>query len=191
MLTITPYITNMDNSSDSTILSEEERYLYTKSDADQGRDAEVILYESMALERFRREAQVYVGNHTMKWAGACFRDCRVGVYPVRNTEADPILIQYYDADNELQTLASSYYSIMPSDRSTAIVFGNGLPSVYDRPDAVQMTFKVGYSAAEVPALIKQAVVQQVAYWFDKPAEANKRFQTTFDYVIDIMRLTWV
>lgn len=172
-------------------LTEDEWYLFTKSSASEGRIGEINLYEMAGLQRLRREAQVYIGANEMKATAAAFCDCRFGVYPISQAEGEEPVISYYDTDNELQVLAESNYTILPSDRGTSIIFGDNLPSVYDRPDAVVFELTVGYAADAIPELMKHAIIQNVCYWFDNPAEANKRFQTTFDYVVDLFRLTWV
>ena len=74
-------------------------------------------------------------------------------------------ITYYDANNASQTLSSSYYSLIEDDLSPAAVWGSTvtLPNLYDREDAIRVTFVAGYGAASaVPAAIKAAMFLIVA-----------------------------
>jgi uncharacterized phiE125 gp8 family phage protein len=60
-------------------------------------------------------------------------------------------ITYYDADNSSQTLASSNYHVeTDADGSGRIVWATDatIPSLYDRPDAITVTFTTGYTAIE-------------------------------------------
>lgn len=88
--------------------------------------------------------------------------------PLQSVES----IQYYDADNALQTFASSNYVVITDD-----LFGRveltpaaSWPVAYDRDDAVQINFTAGYGAynadpAAVPEGIRQAILLYVAELF--------------------------
>jgi len=75
-------------------------------------------------------------------------------------------ITYFDADDQEQTLGDIYRAydetlgpFLWQKQNTA------LPSTYDRPDAVKVTFTCGYGDADaVPAPIKQAVSLLVGFW---------------------------
>lgn len=74
-------------------------------------------------------------------------------------------ITYYDTTNQSQTLSSANYSLLADDQSPAAVwaFNATLPAVYDREDAIRITFVAGYGAASaVPAAIKAAMLLMVA-----------------------------
>lgn len=73
-------------------------------------------------------------------------------------------IQYYDANNVLQTLSAGNYSLLEDARSpyAAWLSTASLPSVYDREDAIRVTFVAGYGAASaVPAAIRAALLLMV------------------------------
>ena len=78
-------------------------------------------------------------------------------------------ITYYDTANALQTLASSIYTV-PSDEEPACVrlaYGQVWPSVYDRADAVALTYTVGATAAaSVPAPLRQAVLLLAGHFYE-------------------------
>lgn len=89
---------------------------------------------------------------------------------VKNINKQPLIsvdsVQYYDANNTLQTLsASSYesdiYSSPPRFKLKTI------PVVYDRMNTLQVNFTCGYSsAANVPEPIKQAMYFIIGHHYE-------------------------
>ena len=83
-------------------------------------------------------------------------------------DREPVLsvtsVKYYDASNALQTLASSYYRLHQQSETAAELGWDDTtfttPSLYDRDDAVQITYAVGY--ATVPATAKRHQAGSVA-----------------------------
>jgi len=69
-------------------------------------------------------------------------------------------VTYYDSSNSLQTLASSNYSVETStDGGGRIVWATAatIPSLYSRPDAVNVAFTTGYAdATALPPVALQA-----------------------------------
>lgn len=61
-------------------------------------------------------------------------------------------VQYYDADNALQTLSDSVYELHQDERAgsahIALKFGQVWPSTYPRDDAVKITYTAGYGTSE-------------------------------------------
>ena len=79
-------------------------------------------------------------------------------------------IQYYADDTGLLTTwaASAYYTDLVSEPAR-IVYNDdiSLPSLDDRPNAVQTTYVTGYaSISSVPAAIKQAMLLMVGFWYE-------------------------
>lgn len=78
-------------------------------------------------------------------------------------------VAYYDTANALQTLASSVYTV-PADEEPASVrlaYAQTWPSVYDREDAVSVTYTVGATAAtDVPAPLRQAVLLLAGHFYE-------------------------
>lgn len=78
-------------------------------------------------------------------------------------------VTYYDTANALQTLASSVYAV-PADEEPASVrlaYAQAWPSVYDREDAVSVTYTVGATAAtDVPAPLRQAVLLLAGHFYE-------------------------
>ncbi len=81
---------------------------------------------------------------------------RLGLTPVASITS----IEYYDSSNVFQTFESSKYSFhnRPLYGYAMLSTDSAWPSVYDRDDAVQVTYVAGYggAAVDVPAAIKHA-----------------------------------
>lgn len=87
-------------------------------------------------------------------------------------------IKYYDADNTLQTVSSSLYRLSQGNAASKLEFDEDFtyPSLYDRQDAVQVTYLAGYQTiANVPANAKAAVLLALERdWGDAlPADAPR------------------
>lgn len=82
-------------------------------------------------------------------------------------------VKYYDVNNVLQTVSASFYSLYtdelgPYCRMNPATFQ--WPSVYNRPDAVQVTFVAG--DATVNPAIKQAALLLVQHWYQLSISAG-------------------
>lgn len=99
-------------------------------------------------------------------------------------DREPVLsvtsVKYYDASNALQTLASSYYRLHQQSETAAELEWDDTtfttPSLYDRDDAVQITYAVGY--ATVPATAKHAIKLALSLFYgdlsDRETEPVRR-----------------
>jgi uncharacterized phiE125 gp8 family phage protein len=87
-------------------------------------------------------------------------------------------ITYFDADNASQTLASSnYHVVLSTDGRGEVVWATDavLPIVYDRPDAITVTFTTGYaSASVVPPVALQAMKVKLTELWGAGTEAEMR-----------------
>lgn len=91
-------------------------------------------------------------------------------------------VQYYDADNALQTLSTNYYTLdnADDDLRAKIYLNDGYswPTVYDRPDAVQVTYAAGWSSASaVPDDLKQSVLLMVGQLYEQREDIGGRRNT--------------
>ena len=89
-------------------------------------------------------------------------------------------IQYYDLDNALQTLASSYYLVNDYTEPAEIAkkTDQTYPDTYDRPDAVRIAFSSGYAdAASVPSSIKQAMLMLLTDLYDNRSASSSHLNT--------------
>lgn len=80
-------------------------------------------------------------------------------------------IKHYDTDNAQQTLTVSDYVLFEGH----LIPARGViwPSTYDRPDAYEITFVVGFGdAADVPAGIVQAAYLLIGHYYENRADAD-------------------
>lgn len=171
----------------SVIITDEELYQFNKTDQSEGRITEARLYEQAAIDRFARECQVYIGNYTGQYKAPCFFNISIQETPVLSLNH----IKYFDESNVEQTLNDSEYYYNINDGVLKIQFTGTMPAVYDRPDAVNISFTLGYLSATIPSIIKHAIIQSVTYWFNNPEEASRNYPTSFDRVINQFRRNWV
>jgi hypothetical protein len=95
-------------------------------------------------------------------------------------------VQYYDAPtNTLQTMSGSdYYFLSPTFLPAFIAPKTQWPATYVRPDAVQITYTVGWST--LPAIVKDAVRSIVATKYRyRESESEKR---TYELNLGITRI---
>lgn len=77
-------------------------------------------------------------------------------------------ITYYDSAGAQQTLATTVYEtdLVSVPPAVCLKDGQTWPTVDDRQNAVAITCTAGYSSpALVPAIVKQAILVLVEYWF--------------------------
>jgi uncharacterized phiE125 gp8 family phage protein len=78
-------------------------------------------------------------------------------------------VKYYDADNVLQTLATSVYTAPAFSEPAVIqlVEGQSWPSVAIRTDAVQVEYVTGTSTIEaIPRPLLHAILLLVGHWYE-------------------------
>jgi uncharacterized phiE125 gp8 family phage protein len=96
------------------------------------------------------------------------------------------LVQYYDEANALQTLdAANYYTTDEQVPELRFVTAFSAPTVYDRPDAVRVTYSAGYPAlgsppesqadyaANVPKPLCDAILLGVQLLYDQLDPADR------------------
>ncbi len=89
-------------------------------------------------------------------------------------------VKYYDEDDVLQTLASSYYLVNDFAEPATITkkTNQTYPSTFDRPDAVRIAFSAGYADADsVPTSIKQAMLMLLTDLYDNRSASTSSFST--------------
>ncbi len=75
-------------------------------------------------------------------------------------------VEYYDADNAQQTVDSGNYRLSLPDAMLHFDQDYSFPSIYDRHDAVQITYVSGYDAEEIPAAAVAACKLVIADLFE-------------------------
>lgn len=85
-----------------------------------------------------------------------------------------IAVKYYDADNALQTLASSEYKIADGGEHgmTTIVFDGNTPAIYDRPQAVYVDYTAGWTT--LPAKVVAGILEMASDYFEYRSSDSKR-----------------
>jgi uncharacterized phiE125 gp8 family phage protein len=125
-------------------------------------------------------------------------DCK-RFYPCIGLPWSPLssvqFIKYYDSSNALQTLASSVYdvNITVEPAQVQLAYNQTWPTTYARPNAVQITYDVGYETAEeVPQLQKQAVLLLIGAWFENreaiSTDGPKPVPLAYDSIIQACRV---
>lgn len=116
-------------------------------------------------EKYSRRAFV-----TQQWklrldAWPMYGEILIPLPPLQSIES----IQYYDTGGALQTVDSSLYYVAPGTPGRARIKSNqSWPDLEDgRPDAVIVNFTAGYgdTAADLPAVIKPAVLLMVGHLY--------------------------
>lgn len=87
--------------------------------------------------------------------------------PLKPVDADSITIDYRDADDAEQTLAADTYRVLTDAEGTfiEIVSGETWPDVFDRPDAVSISFTAGVAVADVPPALRIAICLHTAFLY--------------------------
>jgi len=91
---------------------------------------------------------------------------RLSLGPVQSVSS----IQYYDANNNLQTDTLSNYYVIGTKGYMTIYPKSGYtwPTVFNREDAIKITYVIGFgdTAASVPSTVKHALKMLVAHYYE-------------------------
>ena len=85
--------------------------------------------------------------------------------------------KYYDTDNMLQTWNSSNYYVDTLSEPGRVVVANGVtwPSVYARPNAVQVTYVAGWATpARIPVGLRQALLLCIGHFYEHREEGVEK-----------------
>ena len=100
-------------------------------------------------------------------------------------------IQYYDEDNALQTFASGNYHVdAVMDRARIVLDDDAdWPEVYDKPNAVKITYTAGYAnAAAVPAQLKYAMLLMIGEMYERRENHVKNLPTAVEHLMHPYKL---
>lgn len=84
-------------------------------------------------------------------------------------------VRYYDENDVQQTLATTVYGVVTSAEPGFIYLksGQSWPTLYDRPDAVEITFTAGASSASaVPPTIRHAIALLASHLYEHRQPVN-------------------
>lgn len=105
-------------------------------------------------------------------------------------------ITYYDTDNEQQTynIANLYFFQTEDCAYLEPLAGNSWPEVYDRPDAITITYTTGYpSTIPPPHNLKQAIILLASHWMENRTAAGMHMQEIphgVDELINLSKRGW-
>lgn len=97
-----------------------------------------------------------------------------------------VVVQYYDEANSLTTLDASNYTVLNNESGEPMVYFHefsDLPTVYDRVDAIVITYDVGYATADVPEPFKQYVKLVVTHFYENRSDSADRFPRFADSLL--------
>lgn len=125
------------------------------------------------------ELEEYLWSAFTTTTFALYAEC----WPVERIELKrgPVIsvtsVEYYDGNNAIQTLGTSLYFASTNVEPAYVQFLSGLPTIYNRPDAVKVNFTVGLgaTAASVPDVFKDNLKRYVHWKFDNPMDSDRRW----------------
>lgn len=101
-------------------------------------------------------------------------------------------VKYYDSDNALQTLGTSYYDTDINSEPARITesYGYTFPATRDKTNAVTIEFTAGYADADsVPGPIKTAILLMVAHNYENRGdEGHRKYPRAVYDLLDMYRL---
>ena len=147
----------------------------------------------VATEVLEHDTQLTLTRETWKYTMEQFKEDEF--YIPKAPIVSVTSIQYYDSLNSLTTLSSAYYTLdgisggLP--RGNSRIYLNDpydWPYTYDREDAIQTTFVVGYgaTASVVPESLKHALKLLLTFFFEhrgEPVADNIRMYPAYDALV--------
>lgn len=99
-----------------------------------------------------------------------FETVELHVVPV---DLSTIAITYYDVDNIATPLLAEFYNVIDNgpDDFVCILFIGELPTLYDRADAVNISYAGGYAAGECPEGIRVGILKRAASDYENRQDA--------------------
>ena len=118
-----------------------------------------------------------IGSATWLLRLDSFRCINLPKHPVSSITS----ITYFDSDNNGQTLDVGLYNLYQDNYKSILEFDDDTPDLYDRTDAVSITFVSGY--ATIPPAIKQGILMVVTDLYDNRGETVKRLPTSAERLV--------
>lgn len=98
-----------------------------------------------------------------------------------------VTIVYFDGAGQEQTLAPTGYQVVGGD-SIAPAAGNSWPTAADRPDAISITYGVGYE--QVPPAILQAIMLLVGHWYANRETVGPNTNIALPFAVEALLSTF-
>ena len=150
---------------------------------DTSEDTLMDTYINAATRQAENFTEIVIQKSTWKTYLDYFADFKMDVSPV---DSSTVTIQYYDVNNTLQPLSTTEYSVRNVGSGLKILFDGTMPSLYDRYEAVIVSYSAGYLTADVPYQIKLAIMLQAADYFEgrsvgEVADNTKFFELLYPF----------
>jgi len=102
------------------------------------------------------------------WADLCPDSPYTSAFLHRTPLVSVESVKYYaEGADTLTTMSAADYAVITASEPGMIHFKETLPSVEDRPDAIQIEFTAGHTAVEdAPAVLKHAMKMLVAHFYE-------------------------
>mgnify|MGYP000932275392 CR=1 FL=1 len=99
-----------------------------------------------------------------------FEPMKLAVRPIQSVSS----IQYYDSSNQLQTLASTIYSLNEFEQEIVLAYDQTWPAYVKRWDSIKVTYVAGYeTAAAAPQALKRACLLLIGHYFEHRGDDDR------------------
>lgn len=123
-----------------------------------------------ATEQVETDTNYALLDATYTFTGDCFPTNNyddpicLGIRPIQSISS----ITYYDTDNVQQNLSTDVYALDQGPRQIHLKYDQEWPSITHQRSGIVITALCGFgsTAANVPRILRQAVLLQVAKWFE-------------------------
>ncbi len=109
---------------------------------------------------------------------------RIPIRPIQSVAS----VTYYDTSNAQQTLATTVYGLDAARRLLFVKYDQEWPSITEQHNGIVVTLTAGYggTAATVPRLLRQAMLLQIAKWFQHRGDESHMpaHDTAYKMLID-------
>lgn len=164
---------------------EQARKQVELSDTDFAHDHQLTLLIQAAREQVESDTDLVLGQKTVFVFSESFESSmQLQLRPVQSITS----IKYYDSNNGLTTLATSFYDLDSAYRKIVLKYNQLWPAVVaGRYDAVEITYVVGYtSQALIPAIAKQACLLLIGNYFEGRDMLKESDMKTYERLITRM-----
>ena len=114
-----------------------------------------------AMIHLYRETSHISATTTFKVTQSDWTDMYVDIFPYASIAS----VKYYDSNNTLQTLDSANYRVFDGVYPWKVEFTSS-PTLFDRPDAIQVNAVCGYTEGNCPDDYKHVLAVSVATWYE-------------------------
>jgi len=139
-------------------------------------DAYIDTLVGAATNAIETHIEGQIGAATFKLETSSFNDINLPKHPVNTITS----IEYYDSSNSLQTLATSFYNLFKDLSKSVLEYGDNLPDVYDRTDAVAIKFTCGYGT--LPDALKQSILIVLGSLYENREDKIKKLPSASEHL---------